>query len=322
MLGIDVGKSTLAVCLLQGLAPGQRQELAGEFPNTAAGHRALHRWLVKQGATPVQVCMEATGPYTLSLALFLHEQGYPVSIVNPRRIKAYAESRLSRVKNDQVDARLIAHFAASEALPLWTPPAPARVRLRALQARVDGLDRLIQQQRQLLESAQEPGVRTSVERVCALLAEEVRSMQQEVQAHLEAQDELRAEVELLCGIPGIGWLTATRVVAAVEMTRFESADSFAAFLGLTPNEHSSGTSVRGRSRMSKVGSKALRTALYFPALQACRFNPQVGALYQRLLAAGKPKKCALCAAMRKLAHQVYGVLKSRQPYDPTLGLPA
>lgn len=322
MLGIDVGKSTLAVCWLRGVEAGQRTELAREFPNTPVGHQALHRWLSKQQAGQVQVCMEATGPYTLSLALFLHEQGYPVSIVNPRRIKAYAQSRLSRVKNDRVDARLIAQFACSEVLPVWTPPTAERSSLRALQARVDQLERIMQQQRQVLESVQEQRVRESVERVCQRLAEEVQTMQREVQAHLEAQDELRAEVELLRGIPGIGWLTATRLVAAVDMTRFQSADSFAAFLGLTPQEHSSGTSVRGRSHVSKLGSKSLRTALYFPAMQACRFNPQVKALYQRLLAAGKPKKSALCAGMRKLAHQVYGVLKSGQPYDPTLGLPS
>lgn len=314
MLGIDVGKSTLAVHLLP-------QELAREFPNTPAGHHALHRWLVKHQAEQVQVCMEATGPYTLSLALFLHEQGHGVSVVNPRRIKAYADSRLSRAKNDRVDARLIAQFALREELPRWTPPAQERVRLRALQARLDQLNNLIGQQHQVLESVQDVSVRASVERVCALLAEEVQTVQQEVQAHLLAEDTLRQEVALLCGIPGIGRLTATRLVAVIEMHRFGSAASFAAFLGVTPQEHSSGTSVRGRTRISKVGSKSLRTALYFPAMQACRCNPQVRALYQRLIASGHVKKSALCAAMRKLAHQIYGVLKSGRPYDPTLGLP-
>jgi len=318
MLGIDVGKSTVSVCLL--LDPGQ--ELACEFPNTSAGHHALHRWLHQHQAERVQACMEATGPYTLSLALFLHEHGYRVSVVNPRRIKAYANSRLSRIKNDRVDARLIAQFAAREDPPLWTPPAVERTQLRALQARVDDLERVIREQRQVLESVQDQRVCASVGRVCAVLQQEVCQMQQELEGHLLAEDALRHEVMLLSGIPGIGRLTATRLVAAVEMQRFESAASFAAFLGVTPREHSSGTSVRGRSRISRVGSKALRTALYFPAMQACRCNPQVRALYQRLVAAGHPKKSALCAAMRKLAHQIYGVLKSSRPYDPTLGLPA
>ena len=164
-------------------------------------------------------------------------------------------------------------------------------------------------------------VRDSVQRVCALLAEEVTRLGQARDALLQRHEALRTQVALLCTIPGIGLLTATRLVASVDIQRFERASSFAAFLGLTPKEHSSGTSVQRRTRLSKLGSRALRTALYFPAMQACRFNPQIRALYQRLVASGHAKKAAICAGMRKLAHQIYGVLKSGRPYDPTHGLP-
>lgn len=321
MLGIDVSKASLAVCLQMG-TPGSERELASEFPNTSKGHQALERWLIRQDAVGVHACMEATGPYTLSLALFLFSRAHPVSVINPRRIKAYGESRLSRIKTDRADARLIAHFASSEVLPLWTPPNPARAQVRALQARIDGLQQLIRRDRQLLESATDEGVRTSVQRIGALLAAELVQLRGELEAQLAVHDPVREEIERLCTIPGIGTLTATRVVAGVDISRFDRASSFAAFLGLTPREHSSGTSVQRRSRLSKVGSRALRTALYFPAMQACRCNPQVRALYQRLLTSGHSKKSAICACMRKLAHQIYGVLKSGRPYDPTHGLPA
>ena len=321
MLGIDVSKASLAVCL-QINTHGAERELAREFPNTSTGHQALERWLIRQDAAGVHAWMEATGPYTLSLALFLCSRAHPVSIVNPRRIKAYGESRLSRIKTDRADARLIANFAAGEVLPLWTPPDPSRAQVRALRGRIDRLEQLIRQDQQQLESATDDGVRTSVQRVCALLATEVKQLAGELEAQLAVHDPVRQEIERLCTIPGIGTLTATRVVASVDINRFDRASSFAAFLGLTPREHSSGTSVQRRSHLSKVGSRALRTALYFPAMQACRCNPQVRALYQRLLASGHSKKSAICAGMRKLAHQIYGVLKSGCPYDPTHGLPA
>ena len=318
MLGIDVSKASLAVCLLP---TPHAQELAREFPNTSKGHQALERWLIRQDAAGVHACMEATGPYTLSLAQFLFSRQHPVSVVNPRRIKAYGESRLSRNKTDRADARLIANFAHSEVLPLWTPPDSARAQVRALQGRIDGLEGLIRRDQQQLESATDEGVRTSVQRVCALLAAEAKQLGQELEAQLAMHALVRKEIERLCTIPGIGRLTATRVVASVDISRFDRASSFAAFLGLTPREHSSGTSVQRRTCLSKVGSRALRTALYFPAMQACRCHPQVRALYQRLLASGRSKKSAICAGMRKLAHQIYGVLKSGRPYDPAHGLP-
>lgn len=320
MLGIDISKATLAVCL-QHTDADAAQELAREFPNTPAGHQALERWLIRHGAAGVHACLEATGPYTLSLAQFLFSRNHPVSVVNPRRIKAYGESRLRRIKTDRADATLIADFARSEVLPVWRPPDPDRAQLRALQQRIDHLNRQISQGRNQLESVTAEVVQDSVQRVCALLAEEITRLTQARDALVGRHEGLRTQVALLCTIPGIGVLTATRVVAHVEIQCFERASSFAAFLGLTPKEHSSGTSVHRRSRVSKLGSKVLRTALYFPAIQACRVNPQIRALYQRLLTSGHAKKAAICAGMRKLAHQIYGVLKSGRPYDPAHGLP-
>lgn len=235
MLGIDVSKASLAACLLP---TPPAQELAREFPNTSTGHQALERWLIRHQAAGVHACMDATGPYTLSLAQFLFSRHHPVSVVNPRRIKAYGESRLSRIKTDRADARLIANFASSEVLPLWTPPDPGRAQVRALQGRTDGLQQLIRRDQQLLESATDEGVRTSVQRVAALLAAEVGQLRGELEAQLAVHDPVREEIERLCTLPGIGKLTATRAVASVDISRFDRASSFAAFLGLTPREHS------------------------------------------------------------------------------------
>jgi transposase len=317
MVGIDVGKASVVACLLK----QDGRELVDEFPNTPTGHYRLHRWIVKAGGS-TGVCMESTGCYHLTLARYLHDQQYQVSVVNPRRIKAYGESRLRRGKNDQVDARLIAQFAQGEPLPIWQPPSEAQVALRAIQDRLDELDQTLGAQRNRREHCAEPAVLASLDREAAFLKAEQARLTTERTALLAEQTSLGQAVRLLQTIPGVGQLTAVRLVARVDITQFDQAGSFAAYLGLTPREHSSGTSVHKRPRLSKLGSKRLRTALYFPALRATRDNPQIQALYQRLLAKGKPKPVALGAAMRKLAGQIYGVWSSGRPYEPTLGLPA
>ena len=319
MIGIDVSKATLAVCLR---LADSGIELDHEFPNTATGHHKLHAWLKKHGEQTGWACMESTGPYHLNVAQFLHQHRYRVSVVNPKRIKAYGESRLSRGKTDKADARLIAEFGEKETLPVWQPPAPERVALKDLQDRLDELEESLRQHRQRREHCQNPSVLASLEREEAFIKQEIEALKRE-QGHLcDKTPCLREEIELLCTIPGVGELTATRLVARIDISLFDHAASFAAFFGVTPREHSSGTSVHKKARMSKLGSKRLRTALYFPAMQATRYNAQVQALYDRLVAKGHPKKSALGAAMRKLAQQIYGVWSSRRPYDATHGLPS
>lgn len=319
MIGIDVSKATLSVCVR---LTGRDQELVHEFPNNTTGHQKLHTWLKKHGQAASQACMESTGPYHLAVAQFLYQHDYTVSVINPRRIKAYGESRLSRGKTDGADARLIAEFGEREPIPGWQPPAVERVALKDLQDRLDELEESLRHHRQRREHGQHPGVLASLEREAMFIQNEVEALKQDIQQLCEKTPFLREEIELLCTIPGIGVLTATRFVARIDINLFDSAASFAAYLGVTPREHSSGTSVHRKTRMSKVGSKRLRTALYFPALQAAAYNAQVKALYQRLIAKGHSKKSALGAAMRKLAQQMYGVWSSHRPYDSTLGLPS
>lgn len=317
MIGIDVGKSSLVVCFALGTDRIERT-----FENTFAGHQKMHCWLVKHGGRGDLACVESTGTYHLAVALFLYLRGYSVSVVNPRRIKAYAESRLSRTKNDPADARLIAEFGDKERadLPLWQPPAQERVALKSLQDRLDELQHSLRRHQQRLEHDHNDATMASLQREQAFITEEIHRLQQAMIELFQHTPALSRDIELLCSIPGLGTLTARRFVARVEINHFDSAASFAAFLGVTPSEHSSGTSVHRKTRMSKVGSKRLRTALYFPALLATRFNPQVKALFDRLVAKGHVRKSALGAAMRKLAQQMCGVWSSGLPYSPTIGL--
>jgi transposase len=127
---------------------------------------------------------------------------------------------------------------------------------------------------------------------------------------------LREQRDLLKSIPGIAGLTASRILGEMpNIAEYRDARAVAAFAGLSPREHQSGTS-RGRTRLAKTGNSRLRKMLFFPAISATRFNPVIKALYDRLIAAGKPKMVALAAAMRKLLILAYGVLKSNQPFNP------
>ena len=157
-----------------------------------------------------------------------------------------------------------------------------------------------------------PAARKSVARVVKLLSREADRVPAAADAAIPGSPGLRADRDLLATIPGVGTQTASTIVAELP----PSARSAAAYCGLSPREFRSGTSVRGRTRLSKAGSARLRTALYLPALTAVRFNPVLKAFDARLVDAGKPKMQAIGACVRKLVMRCYGVLKNRAPFDP------
>jgi len=313
VLGIDVAKETLVVALLGSATPRKRS-----FPNTPTGHQELLTWLGKQHLSEIQVCLEATGSYGEAIAEALHDAGYWVSVVNPARIAAYAKSRLSRNKTDAADAVLIAQFAQSEQPPLWTPPAPELRELRALLRHLEAL--LAQRQAERNRQAAGPHPTAVAQALAAhlvFLSEQIATLEQAISEHIDRHPDLKRDQELLRSISGIGERTATRLLAeSGDRERFADARAWAAYAGLTPRQHRSGSSVQGRTRLSKVGNAALRAALYFPAIVAKKHNPVIRAFCARLAARGLAPKAVIGAAMRKLLHLAYGVLKSGQPFDP------
>lgn len=313
-LGIDVSKDNLEAVLL--LADRPRRKTVRNAP---AGFRALSGWLSKNGAEHVHACLEATGPYAEAAALFLCEAGHLVSLVNPRRIKGYAESRLQRSKTDRADAQLIARFCQRERPEPWQPPAPEERQLRELVRHRDALVRERDQNRNRLDTADHEAVRHSIEAVLEALEAQISEIGSRIEAHLKAHPALRRQRDLLITIPGVGKLTAAVLLAEVgDFSRFGSARQLAAYAGLIPSHRQSGTSVRGRARLSKVGNARLRRALFMPAMVALRWNGAIKAFGERLSQRGKKRKQVVAAAMRKLLHIAYGVLKSGRPFDETL----
>jgi transposase len=312
-LGLDIAKATFDAALLQDQRTYHRH-----FANTQDGFAQLQTWLRAHLTLPLHACLEATGCYGEPLALFLHQQGVAVSVVNPLRIKAFAQSELARNKTDKADAALIARFCATQRPPLWTPPPPERRQLQALVRRLQSLEAMRQQERnrQDLEAADSLLAAGLAEHV-AHLERQIATLQRQIQSHLQAHSSLCRQVELLQSIPGIGQKTAIRLLAEVPLLgQYRSARQAAAYAGLSPRRRESGSSVRGKTRLSKVGNAAVRRALYLPAVVAMRANPLLREFAQRLLLAGKPKMAVVGALMRKLLHQAHGVLKHNRPFDP------
>jgi transposase len=315
VVGIDVSKATLDACLLT--PDGKARERA--FPNTPDGHAALLAWADGHGAgATAHFGMESTGGYEDALACHLHAAGRAVSVINPTRVKYAGVMRGRRNKTDKADARLIAAYTRDEGPPPWTPPTPEVRELQAFVRRRDDLRQLAAHEKARLDSPLlTPAARKSVARVIKLLGKEADAMQKAADAVIAATPALAADADLLVSISGVGPQTASTVLAELPpVVRVPSAQAAAAYCGLSPREFKSGSSVRGRTRLSKSGNARLRKALYLPTLTAIRFNPLLKAFFDRLVAAGKPKMQAVGACMRKLVMICYGVLKNRTPFDP------
>jgi len=312
-LGIDVSKDKLDIALFQ-----EGEYRLATFANNRDGYRRIAKWLKKQKAKEAHVCIEATGRYSEAVAAYLHGRGYPVSLVNPARIKAYAASQLKRNKTDKEDAKVIAHFCATQQPTLWSPPPPEIAELQALTRRLESLknDRTRELNRQQ-SGITSPSVSQSIADHIAFLDEQIAQVEEQIRQLIDQHPDLRQQRELLTSIPGIGDITAATFIAEVpDVSRFESAGQLAAYAGLTPRQHHSGSSVHRRGRLVKTGNGRFRTAFYMPALAALRHNPIVQALQARLQERGKSRMTIVGAAMRKLLHLAYGVLKTGKPFDP------
>ena len=316
VLGIDISKLKFNAALLQENGKFKHRV----FANTVAGFLQLSTWLEKQQVERVHACLEATGTYSEAVATYLSEAGQIVSVVNPALIKAYANSRLSRTKTDKADAALIAQFCDERRPPQWHP-LPAEV--RELQALVRRLEALLEMRgmeaNRLAAGVTAASVRASLSKHMAFLNQEIERTEELIGTHIEEHPSLKEQQELLVSIPGIGETTAAKFLAEImDVKLYGSARQLAAFAGLVPRLHESGSSVRGKARLSKMGAASLRKALYFPAIAAIKYNPSIKALSVRLKARGKCPMQIIGAAMRKLIHIAYGVLKSGRPFDPSL----
>jgi transposase len=318
-IGIDVSKAKLDCCLLLDVASNKRR--AKVVANSKTGIIDLLAWCTKQ-QVPVHelhAIMEGTGVYHEQAALALSDAGAMVSIVNPAQVKDFGRSLGVRTKTDGVDSFVLARYGALLNPKPWSPPAPEARTLQALLSRREAIAQDLQRERNRLEKADAtdtpPLIRQSIEDSIDFLVKQLTKLQQDIDDHINKHPNLKDDRDLLISIPAVGPQVGNHLLSVMHNHDFQSAEQLAAYLGLVPVERQSGTSVQGRPRLSKAGPAHIRAILYMAAIVATKHNPHIKALYQRLQERGKTKMSALGAAMRKLVHLCFGVLKTREAYQ-------
>jgi transposase len=319
-IGIDVAQDTLDVSVFTG-----GKALSRQFTNTEPGHALLVGWLAHRKLGQVHACLEATGRYSLGVALALHAAGHVVSVVNPAQIRDFVRTRLGRNKSDKVDAGHIREYGAAFRPPVWRPPSPALRRLCELQTmRAGFVASRVEWQNRAASLGGEAAARALAETTIAHFTAQIAAVDQAIVETIDKDDDLRGKRDLLLSIDGVGQTLAALVLAELPAPDvLRSSAAAVAYAGLNPRQFQSGTSVNRPTRISKVGNAVLRAGLYMPAMVAMKHNKAVAALAARLRAQGRLRpKQILVAAMRKLLVICFGVLKSERPFDATLAMPA
>jgi transposase len=320
-VGIDIAAASASIAVSR--RAGVIEETFNIKQNEA-GFAKLQERLREQASDPtsVLVVMEATGTYWMRLALTLYRAGYGVSVINPSQAHYFARALLKRGKTDVLDAQTLAHLAAAFEPKTWH--APAAVYEEVLQRLVqrDEVVEMLTQVRNQHHAVQKRGhvVAAVLERQTALMAfleQQLADLEAEILAVFETDADWAQAAARLQTIPGIGWVTASWLLVATQNFSVSGTpEALAAYAGLVPVPHESGTSVRGRGGIGHRGHKRLRTALYLAALSAVRYNPVIRPFYQRLLERGKLKQVALCAAARKLLHLAWAVATKGCDFNP------
>lgn len=307
--GIDVSKKSLDVYY---------QGCSYVFSNSLEGFKQLKRCIDNNSAWCV---MEATGPYYLKLAVFLNSCSIRVSVVNPLVIKRFSQMRMIRAKTDKADAQLIALYAEKEIPKLWQPPSAALHELQQVQSAIEGLMKQRRMMKNQLEAILvQPFQSKEVLKTLGFLIEKIniKLTMLEQKAINIAQLHFSKELKLITSIPGLGMKTAmTMLVATNGFTRFSTSKQLVSYAGLCPRIYQSGSSIRGKGHITKMGGERLRSTLYLAAWSAIKYNKSCKAIYERLVSKGKAKKLALIAVANKLIRQAFAIVMNQELYNET-----
>ena len=265
------------------------------------------------------VIMEATGYYHYSLAQYLDSKNVTVSVVNPLSVKRFIQMRLSKIKTDKSDAKAICEFGKVNNIPKYNSLSKIQSECYQLLRLLDGY---LKQRTAIKNKIKgetilgEPAdlAQNSLFRSLKHLEIEIGILEERL---LElVKEEYGYQLELLIGIPGIGLKTAMSLILLTDgLNKFDKAGQLCSYVGITPIIRQSGTSIRGKSRISKIGNKKLRNLLFLCAFSACKYNRACRELYERIIAKGKSKKLALIAVSNKLLKQAFAIVKTGLPYD-------
>lgn len=317
-VGVDVAKRSFDIATT---LPNGKKRTKAKLPNDSAGFAQFSDWLERHAGPGTWIVMEATGTYHEALAEYCHDQGYRVCILNPAVIAKFADVELRRVKTDRADAKVIAAYSQQNAdsLRQWEPEPPAQRRLRALVRRLDDLKEMRQMEQNRLDVAQD-AVKQSIQDVIGHIIKELEKTRKAIDQTIDDDPDLRGRRDLITSIDGLGETTTALLLAELgDPLKYQSPSAIVAFSGLNPVMQQSGE-FTGQSTISRTGASRLRAGLWMSGTVSIRHNPVVKALAERLSSRHKAYKQIVCAAMRKLLHLVYGVVKSGKPFDPQIAL--
>ena len=316
-VGIDVDSKTL-VCRIQRSSGSQR---TATFPNQPAGYRRLAEWSLKH-SDRARVCLEATGVYSLPVALYLSaEDQIEVMVVNPKAIKNFATAILQRGKTDKLDAHCILQYVLRMDFRLWSVPTEKAMEMQHVSRRIRQLNEMKVQEKNRLKAAQRLGDwgrlgAVDIEEHIAALKARIDQLQQRLLDLVEADEACTIQLKRLVSIVGVAERSGTRLLAELNMLPADlNSRQWVAHAGLDPRPNESGGSVHKPRRISRLGNSQLREVMYFPALVAIRHEPHVRAYYDALIERGKKPKQAIVAVMRKLLVAIWGMFKNEQNWD-------
>lgn len=267
------------------------------------------------------VVMEATGYYHYRLAQFLYKKGVMVSVVNPLSIKRFIQMKLAKVKTDKSDAKAICEYALVNEVSLYNALTDTQSECLQLFRLLDTYLKQRTATKNKIHGEAVLGVPSkfvhrSLVRNKKQLDKEVEAIESKILSLVK--EDQQEQLTLLTSIPGIGQKTALFLIVVTDgFSKFETASQLCSYVGITPMVRESGSSVRGRARISKVGNRKLRNLLFLCAFNACKHNKACREVYERIVNKGKSKKLALIAVANKLLKQSFAIVKSRRPYDET-----
>ncbi len=311
IIGIDISKQVFDVSFLDGNLWKHKV-----LSNKLLGFEILMTLIEKEDI----VVMEASGTYYLPLAEYLYSQGIHVVVENPLSIKRYAQSRLKRAKTDKADSKVIAEYGKKnlDELSLWHPESETCIRIRQMHTRIQMIQKQTSQTCNQLEAFRSSGFldeKLEVEMNNSI--EQLRLGKEILESEIEklALEEFEETIECLTSIPGIGIKTAIMLIVITDnFKKFEHHKQLIAFVGFSPRIYESGSSVRGRSSICKMGKSQIRKLLYLCSWSVKRWNKKCKEMYERLITKGKAERVAKIALANKLLKQAFAIGKNKEKY--------
>lgn len=324
-VGVDISKDDYKVCFYH-LDTNGRRFIKGTrtFKNTLAGFVDFMKWIEKKRKSelPVRITLEATGVYYENLVHFLDDNGYYVSVVLANQSKAYAKSLNLISKTDKLDAKMLGQFGIERDLRQWQPASP---KMRIIKQLTRDRENLIEEKVAIsnkihaLKSSFEPD-KTVIKRAnqrLSLAKKQIAQVEKQIKLTIQTDDLLKGKIERICKVKGLGLVTVATIIAETNgFVLFKSRSQLMSYAGYDIVERESGSSLKGKTRISKRGNHHIRRALHFPAICAVKYEPQFQQLFDRILDRTSIKMKGYVAVQRKLLLLIYTLFKNDTVYDP------